>query len=580
MEQGLARLDEDRGKRLLAGAGIAIPDGGRAKDADSARVIAEKIGGACVIKALALVTGRAGRGWVRFAQNVDETVAVATELLSDPEVNAVRIEQKLDIEREFFAAMLVDDRAGVPVAVLSSRGGSGIEEIAKEHPDSVVRKLIDIRVGLPPSGGCEMAAQVGIVGEVQVAVGTLLSKLYGAFRNNDCRSLEINPVAWTTGGKLIAADCHAMIDDYAVFRQPQLGIAMARELGHEPSKLELVAYEVEKHDYRGTFYFIQLADATEGNNFVAFHGAGGGGSMMSMDALMKQGLEPANFCDTSGNPPASKVYRAAKILLNQPGIVGYFASGSGVASQEQWQSANGLIKAFRELGLNVPAVIRLGGNQEERAIELLTQFCSKLDAPVESYGKDDTACFCAERLKQMIGEYSAPDLPSAPNPICPDSMPDNAYTFKTLTGTITIDQSKLNAETAQAIVDSCPRKILSIVAATPASPTMGRADGPVRHNSNQSSDTAVQPTGEGGDGAIGGTPPLQVKLNIPPEDAAKGKCIECLACELKSCEVGAMAVRIDLPLPEPPAGVQPFLAAIGQSRAEMPALPDIPGGKQ
>ena len=254
----LARLDEHRGKHLLAAAGITIPDGDRAEDAGAARQIAEKIGGAFVVKALALVTGRAGRGWVRFGENVDETVSIAADLLSSPEISAVRIEQKLDIEREFFAAMLVDDRAGMPVAVLSSRGGSGIEEIAKEYPDSVVRRLIDVRVGLPPSVGCEMAAQVGIEGEMQAAIGTLLSRLYTAFRKNDCRSLEVNPLAWTTGGKLYAADCHAMIDDYAVFRQPQLGIAMAREIGHEPNELEQVAYEVEKHDYRGTFYFHDL----------------------------------------------------------------------------------------------------------------------------------------------------------------------------------------------------------------------------------------------------------------------------------------------------------------------------------
>ncbi len=207
---------------------------------------------------------------------------------------------------------------------------------------------------------------------------------------------------WTTDAKLMAADCHATIDDYAVHRHPELGIRMAREIGHDPSERELLAYEVEKNDYRGTFYFIELADPRTGDNYVAFHGAGGGGSMMSMDALMKENFRPANFCDTSGNPPASKVYRAAKILLSQENIVGYFASGSGVASQEQSQSARGLIKAFRELGLAVPAVIRLGGNQEELACELLHKHCAELDAPLEAYGKDDSARFCAQRLRALV----------------------------------------------------------------------------------------------------------------------------------------------------------------------------------
>ena len=81
---------------------------------------------------------------------------------------------------------------------------------------------------------------------------------------------------------------------------------------------------------------------------IGFHGAGGGGSMMSMDAVLAKGFKLANYCDTSGNPPASKVYRAAKIILSQPGLRGYFASGSGVASQEQYNSARGLVKAFAE----------------------------------------------------------------------------------------------------------------------------------------------------------------------------------------------------------------------------------------
>ena len=93
--------------------------------------------------------------------------------------------------------------------------------------------------------------------------------------------------------------------------------------------------------------------------------------MMSMDAVLAQGFKLANYCDTSGNPPASKVYRAARIILSQPGIRGYFASGSGVASQEQYNSARGLVKAFAEERPDIPAVIRLGGNCEEEAIRIL-----------------------------------------------------------------------------------------------------------------------------------------------------------------------------------------------------------------
>src|SRR5204862_7743620 len=129
-------------------------------------------------------------------------------------------------------------------------------------------------------------------------------------------------------------------------------------------------YKVEEADHRGTFYFAQLPTeaAKTGKGVIGFHGAGGGGSMMSMDAATNAGFTLANFCDTSGNPSAAKVYLAARIILSQPGPVGYFGSGSGVASQEQYHSAYGLAKAFIELKLDIPAVIRLGGNGEDRAV--------------------------------------------------------------------------------------------------------------------------------------------------------------------------------------------------------------------
>ncbi|GEM_PF-49214 len=546
----MARLDEHRGKQLLQAAGIALPRGDRAETPEQAARIAAELDGPCVVKALALVTGRAARGWVRMADTPDEAQAIAAELLAAPEVNAVRVEEKLAIRREFFAAALVDDRAGQPLVVLSSRGGSGIEQIAAEYPDSVARRHVDVRRGLEPYMGRQLAASVGLTGKLQVRCGTLLTQLYDAFTRFDCRSLEINPVVETEDGKLVAADCHAAIDDYAVFRQPSLGIRMAREIGHDPGERELIAWEVEKNDYRGTFFFIQLADATSGDNYVAFHGAGGGGSMMSMDALMKEGFQPANFCDTSGNPPASKVYRAAKVLLSMPGIVGYFASGSGVASQEQWQSAIGLIKAFRELGLTVPAVIRLGGNQEERAIELLQRHCAALDAPVEAYGKDDSARFCAQRLRQLVDGYQPPAKPSAPDPISADKLPPDAYHFRTMTGEIAIDQSRWTEETARAVADACPRGILKVVdAAEGRGEAMLRPDDATSQNQGRSMAS-----------------PLRVVLAISEEDAAKGRCIECLACELKACELGVKAIRIDLPMPTQDAVAQAPVLAPGTSR--------------
>jgi succinyl-CoA synthetase beta subunit len=236
-------------------------------------------------------------------------------------------------------------------------------------------------------------------------------RVFTIARAVEARSVEINPLAITRDGRLVAADCRITIDDYAVARHPELGIDFARELDHPPTALEKIAYTVEQADHRGTFFFAQMNTHAQDEpsnrgarspGLIGFHGAGGGGSMMSMDAITHEGFTLANFCDTSGNPSPAKVYRAARIILQQPGLVGYFGSGSGVANQEQFWSAYGLAKAFWEMNLDIPAVIRLGGNTEDRAVEILQSAAKGLPAPVEGYRKTDPPAKVAARLAELV----------------------------------------------------------------------------------------------------------------------------------------------------------------------------------
>src|SRR5438477_3624292 len=141
--------------------------------------------------------------------------------------------------------------------------------------------------------------------------------------------------------------------------------------------------------------------------------------MTSLDGMVNAGFTIANFTDTSGNPSASKVYRAARIILTQPDLVGYFGSGSGVASQEQYWSAYGLAKAFLELDLDIPAVIRLGGNTEDRAVDILQRMSKLLRAPVEGYRKTDAPAMIAGRFADLVGRAGGtkwkPRAPRNPN---------------------------------------------------------------------------------------------------------------------------------------------------------------------
>jgi succinyl-CoA synthetase beta subunit len=323
------------------------------------------------------------------------------------------VEEKIDIEREFFLSFTIDDAARAPVIIFAPGGGTGIEERAA----STRRIACDVNRGPLDSAVSEAVASCGLSAAHAKQLAESIKNLFAAARGVEARSLEINPLVLAKDGQFVAADCRITIDDYAVARHPELKIEIAREFDHPPTALERVAYAVEQSDHRGTFYFAQLATVAskDSQGLVGFHGAGGGGSMMSMDAIVNAGFTIANFTDTSGNPSASKVYRAARIILAQPDLVGYFGSGSGVASQEQYWSAYGLAKAFWELDLDIPAVIRLGGNTEDRAVDILERMSKLLRAPVEGYRKTDAPAMIAARFAELVaGAGRAKWKPRAP----------------------------------------------------------------------------------------------------------------------------------------------------------------------
>ncbi len=503
----MARLHEYQSKALLKEHGLPIPAGKPVRTPAEALQVAAELGRPVAVKAQAWVTGRAGMGAVKFADTPDEAASTAATILGMPikgfTVDTVLVEEKLEIEREFYGGVIIDDIAQAPVVIFSGQGGSGIEQIAAANPEAVAHHKVDIRTGLADYEARNLVRRAGIHGRLQLQLSDILTKLYAVAHHYDARAAEINPIVLTADGKLVAADCRITVDDYAVYRHPELGIEIAREFDRPPTELEKIAWEVEAGDYRGTFYFIQLEqEFVKGEGVIGFHGAGGGGSMMSMDAVLNRGYKLANFVDTSGNPPASKVYRAARIILSQPGLDGYFASGSGVASQEQFHSARGLVKAFMETPLLIPAVIRLGGNAEERAIAILERARSEIRAPVEAYGKDDTPEFCAERLHTLIRQYTPPD----PRPGLQRSAPEKPYTFDTVTGgTVVLDHAAcLNCET-KICIESCVPQILSLENGVPV-------------------------------------------LNITREEAKTGRCIECLACEIECFFEGNRGGQVILPI--------------------------------
>lgn len=501
----MARLHEHQGKAILARFGFNVPMGVPASTPDQAAQVAASVGGPVVLKIQAWTTGRAALGGVAFADTPDQAREHARRLLAIKvgqfPVTEVLVEEKLAIARELFVSLSIDDRERAPVILLSLAGGSGIEGRAAQ----VHRIVCDPTTGPDPDALARAIDSSDLTTAQRRQVTEAVRAVFIVARGCDARSVEINPLVFTSDARLVAADCRMTIDDYAVYRRPELGIDIARELDHPPTALERVAYAVEQADHRGTFYFAQLATrpAQGSRGLIGFHGAGGGGSMMAMDAVTAENFTVADFTDTSGNPSSAKVYRAARIILTQPGLVGYFGSGSGVASQEQFWSAYGLAKAFHEVGLGIPAVIRLGGNTEDRAVEILTSACRGLPATVEGYRKSDPPAFIARRFAELVAAAGGRTWTPRPRRVPSFVGSPQSVSFPIKGGRAWIDAARW--ETARATV-------------------MAHASGLLRDDA--------------------GRPALTVS-----ESELAGKDSELIACEVECRRAGVEAVFVDLEIP-------------------------------
>ncbi|MBA7701150.1 hypothetical protein ES703_109882 [subsurface metagenome] len=212
------------------------------------------------------------------------------------------------------------------------------------------------------------------------------------------------------GGKGTAADCHLTLDDNSVFRHPELGIKVPRDMDRPPTGLEERAWmTIEEGDYRGTGYFAQMVAKIEGDSWLGFHGIGGGGAMLGASAFVARGFKIANYADTSGDPPASKIYSVIKYILAQS-IDGYVLMGATLANQEQWHHAHALVKAFKEEAENrpgFPVIMLLAGNKEEEAHDIIKSEFKDLPLRWELYGREYiyNTDFIADRVEELVKAY-------------------------------------------------------------------------------------------------------------------------------------------------------------------------------
>jgi succinyl-CoA synthetase beta subunit len=369
-------IHEYQAKELLAKYGVPVPQGFPAMSVEEAAEAAKKLPGPLwVVKAQIHAGGRGkgrfkeldenAKGGVRLARSIGEVRDNAAEILGKTlvtvqtgphgkEVQRLYITDGVDIEKEFYLALLVDRETGRVAVVASTEGGMEIEKVAHDTPEKITTITIDPATGLMPHHGREVAAALGLSGDLAKQAGTILAKLYDAFIGTDSSQIEINPLAITDKGQLMVLDAKVGFDSNADFRHPDLD--QLRDLSEEdPMEIEASKYDLS---------YIKL----DGSIGCMVNGAGL--AMATMDIIKLEGAEPANFLDVGGGASKEKVTAAFKIILSDPAVKGILVNIFGGIMRCDI-IAEGIVAAAREVDLKVPLVVRLEGTNVKQGKDIL-----------------------------------------------------------------------------------------------------------------------------------------------------------------------------------------------------------------
>jgi len=409
----MARLFEFQGKGFLKDAGIAIPVGEVTATAKEAYEIAARIGKPVAIKAQVWVGGRGKAGAIKLADTPEEARKVAGAILGMEvkgfPVRKVLVEEKLDIDKEYYVGVIPDSswESKAPVVMFSPEGGMDIEQVPE---DKIFRAKVDYLKGFPLYDAVDLASNAGVPNELLRDMGGVISRVVDVFKKRDCNILEINPLVLTKEGKVIAGDCRMAVDDSSTFRHPEMGVTIPREFPWEPTDYDVMGWGIEETDFRGSGFVMKMTLDETSPGYIGFHAIGGGAAMIGIDALSRVGLKPANFADTSGNPVASKIYRVAKVVLSQPNIEGYLLAGFLIANQEQWHHSHAIVKVLREelpKRPGFPCVLLVAGNKEEESLQILREGLKGLPGRIEIYGSEhvEDSDFIGQRMKALLEEY-------------------------------------------------------------------------------------------------------------------------------------------------------------------------------
>lgn len=382
------RLYEFEGKELLARYGIQVPKSLVYKP--ETKIPFKE----AVVKAQVLSGGRGKAGLIKTC-GPEEIPQIAKELMGKQHhfelVNSILVEEKILIEKEFYVAVTYDTDLRSAILALTLHGGVEVNKFAATvHKFQIFSNA--------KNDFSELIRKAGI-NENKEAWTNFLGNAVKCFFEEDCRLLEINPVA-LSHGELIALDAMVDLEDEAFFRHqerkyPPRQAGFGRPLTQREQKIK----EVNAKDYRGTVKYLEL------DGDIGFLAAGGGGSITCMDALTGIGGKPANFTEFSGNPSDEKVYELTKIILSKPGLHGLWIVGAIANFTLMDTTMSGVIRALEETKPSFPIVVRRSGPNEKAGLQILQNAKEELVLDMTIYGAEMPMTKTALIIKEKAEDY-------------------------------------------------------------------------------------------------------------------------------------------------------------------------------
>jgi succinyl-CoA synthetase beta subunit len=356
------KLHEYQAKQVFADAGIPTPASTLATTVDEAVEAAEEIGYPVAIKAQVQVGGRGKAGGIKLVDDAEEAREAAESIigmdLKGIHVDRVLVEEAVDFVNELYVGVTMDRGEGEPVAMVSTRGGVNIEEVAEEDPEAIAREHVDPAFGMHPFQARKVVYEAGVDREVANDVASILRTLYQLWDDRDGADAEINPLMVTSDGEVIAADAVMNIDDDALFRQPELA-EMEDEVADDDS------LEAKADEYG--FDYVRLS----GN--VGIIGNGAGLVMTTLDLVDYYGGSPANFLDVGGGAKAQRIANALDMVFSDENVdsVVFNIFGGITRGDEVANGINQALEQFDEIPKEV--VVRLAGTNAEEGMEILNE---------------------------------------------------------------------------------------------------------------------------------------------------------------------------------------------------------------